>query len=183
MKYNNRYVLHKRIFAERGRARVLQANRSAHMAEINESKFIEKELTLRKLRLSREVLETRRSMVRWLALSLGIINPGESRIQALYVLDGIFNFQFKKKQDPSVQELSEYINTNWGHINEKTLRYHLLRLKNAGILGNLKGKYFMMVPENGEKYDEAAWVDFYFDSEVSPIKDKLKTVLKEFKKR
>ena len=153
------------------------------MAEVNESKLIEKEITLRKLRVSKEVLETKRSMIRWLALSLGVINPGESRLQALYVLDAMFDFQFRKKLDPSVQELSEYIDTNWGHMNEKTLRYHLLKLKNAGILNNSKGRYFIPMPENGEKYDEASWADFYFDSEINPIKEKLKAMLKEFKNR
>ena len=44
--------------------------------EINESKLIEHELVIRRLRLPKEVLETRRAIVRWLALSLGIINPG-----------------------------------------------------------------------------------------------------------
>ncbi|MEM3841384.1 MAG: hypothetical protein QXN59_01670 [Candidatus Micrarchaeaceae archaeon] len=153
------------------------------MAEMNESKLIEKEMTLRRLKVSKEVLETRRSMVRWLALSLGIINPGESRIQALYVLDAMLDFQFRRKQDPTVKELSEYIDLNWGHINEKTLRYHLLKLKNIGLAGNSKGRYFIPIPGSGEKYDEALWVDSYFDSEISPIKDKLKTMLKEFKNR
>ena len=153
------------------------------MAEINESKLIEKEITLRKLRVSKEVLETRRSMVRWLALSLGVLNPGESRVQALYVLDAMLDFQFKRKHDPTVQELSDYIDSNWGHINEKTLRYHLLKLKNMGVVSNSKGCYSIPVPENGEKYDEASWIESYFDSEITPVKEKLKLVLKEFKNR
>ena len=68
-------------------------------------------------------------MVRWLALSLGIINPGETRLSAIYVLDAMLYFQFQKKQDPNVEELSEYISKSWQPINEKTLRYHLLQLK------------------------------------------------------
>ena len=91
--------------------------------------------------MSKEVLETRRSTIRWLALSLGVINPGESRQGAIPVLDAIFNFQFVQKKDPSVPEISEYITGAWEPINDKTLRYHLLQLKKAKLVENSKGKY------------------------------------------
>ena len=55
--------------------------------ELNEASLIESEITIRNLRLPGEVLETRRAAIRWLALSLGIINPGESRLSSLAVLD------------------------------------------------------------------------------------------------
>ena len=60
--------------------------------ELNEAELIEKEMTIRNLRLTKEVLETRRSIARWLALSLGVINPGESRLSAVAVLDALMNF-------------------------------------------------------------------------------------------
>ncbi|MEM3227959.1 MAG: hypothetical protein QXR58_00960 [Candidatus Micrarchaeaceae archaeon] len=140
---------------------------------IIESNLIEREHTFRNLKLTREVLETRRSIIRWLALSIGIINPGESRIGAIPVLDAIFNFQFSQKKDPTVPEISEYISEAWGAINEKTLRYHLLQLKNMNLINNKKGKYFLVIPEGGEKYSEAAWASYYFDSEIGEIKEKV----------
>lgn len=147
--------------------------------QLNESKFIEREVTFRELRFSNEVSETRRSLVRWLALSLGIINPGESRLSAVSVLDGMLYFQFALKKDPSVEELSEYITKNWGDINEKTLRYHLLQLKKAHIVENEKGKYFLYNPGIGDRYDENNWVNSYFDNAVSPIKERVIIALKE----
>ena len=50
------------------------------MPAINEAKLIQAEVKLRNLLVPKEVTETRRSMLRWLALSLGIINPGETRL-------------------------------------------------------------------------------------------------------
>ena len=151
--------------------------------EVNESKLIERELTLRNLRMTKEVVETRRSLVRWLALSLGVISPGESRLTAVSVLDAILYFQFADKKDPTVEELSGYITSSWGAINEKTLRYHLLQLKKASIVENSKGKYFLLAPEAGERYDASLWVTNYLDSQVNPIKEKIISALKELKSR
>lgn len=150
---------------------------------LNESKFIENEVTLRDLRFSGETAETRRSLVRWLALSLGVINPGESRQTAISVLDGILYFQFSLKKDPEVGELSQYIEKNWAPVNEKTLRYHLLQLKKARIVDNSKGRYALVWPDVGDKYDEVTWVNGYFNSVVEPIKERVKLALKELNGR
>ncbi|MCL4383020.1 MAG: hypothetical protein M1168_03530 [Candidatus Marsarchaeota archaeon] len=151
--------------------------------EINESKLIEKEVTLRLLRLTKETLETRRSIIRWLALSLGIINPGESRLSGLAVLDGLLYFQISQKKDPTVLELSEYINKTWDSINEKTLRYHLLQLKKMDIIKNSKSKYFLINNNTIDKNDETVWIDDYFNLIVEPIKNNLKRMIKELKNR
>lgn len=151
--------------------------------ELNESKLIERELTLRDVRITKEVTDTRRSIVRWLALSLGVISPGESRLTAVSVLDAILYFQFNEKKDPSVEELSAYINKSWSEINEKTLRYHLLQLKNTGIVNNSKGKYYLIAPDIGDRYDPDTWIVNYLDSQLNPIKEKLKTAIKELKSR
>lgn len=151
--------------------------------ELNESKLIEREITVRNLRLTKEVTETRRSLIRWLALSMGVINPGESRLGAVSVLDSILYFQFNARLDPDVAQLMEYIGKTWEPINEKTLRYHLLQLSKANIVTHSKGKYSLVQPPVGEKFDEEAWVNHYFTTEISPIKDKIITAIKELKGR
>ncbi len=151
--------------------------------ELNESKLIEREITVRSLVLTKEVTETRRSLIRWLALSMGVINPGESRLGALSVLDSILYFQFNQKKDPTVNELMEYIGKTWEPINEKTLRYHLLQLNKANIVRHAKGQYFLAQPDGSEKYDETAWVSHYFTTEINPIRDKIISAIKELKNR
>lgn len=151
--------------------------------EVNESKLIERELTLRDLRINKEVTETRRSIVRWLALSLGIISPGESRLTAVSVLDGLLYYQFKERKDPSVEELMVYIGKSWGEINEKTLRYHLLQLKKTNIITNSKGKYSLVGPGIGDKYDPEEWMGNYLDYQINPIKEKLRIAIKELRNR
>lgn len=151
--------------------------------ELNESKLIEKEITLRLLRLTKENLETRRSIIRWLALSLGIVNPKESRLSALSVLDSILYFQISQKKDPTVIELMNYINKVWGQINEKTLRYHLLQLKKMNIIKNSKSKYYLIKSNVIDKNDETLWVDDYFNLIIEPIKSNVKRMIKELKNR
>ena len=151
--------------------------------EVNESKLIERQLTLRNLRMTKEVVETRRSLVRWLALALGVISPGESRLSAVSVLDAVLYFQFAERKDPTVEELIGYITGSWGAINEKTLRYHLLQLKKANIVENAKGKYSLSKPDVGDRYDAGIWAASYLDSQVNPIKEKVISALKELKDR
>ncbi len=151
--------------------------------ELNESELIERELTIRDLRVSREVLDTRRSAMRWLALSLGIVNPGESRLSAVAVLDALVNFQFIKKRDPSVKDLLDYINTNWEHINEKTLRYHLLRMKRMGFVENSKGHFSFKPPSFGDRFDAQAWSRSAFESFYSGVAAKVGEVVNGLKSK
>ena len=153
------------------------------MSELGESELIEKELTLRNMRLTKEVLETRRSTARWLALSLGVLNPGESRLSAVAVLDALINFQFVKRMDPNVADLIEYINKNWEEINEKTLRYHLLRMKKMGLVENSQGKFYLKPPNLGDKYDAQTWAAGLYESDYREIARKVGEAIKELKNK
>ncbi len=151
--------------------------------ELNEAELIERELTVRNLRVSKEVLETRRSAARWLALTLGIINPGESRLSAIAVLDSIIYFQFMKKQDPNVKELIEYINVMWEPINEKTLRYHLLRMKKMGFIDNEQGHFCFKPPAVGDRFDPNVWSNWLFETFYKEISKKFGDVVNDLKEK
>ena len=149
--------------------------------DLNEASLIENEVTLRNLRLTNEVLETRRSAIRWLALSLGIINPGESRLSSLAVLDSLVYFQFIKNTDPTVKEIIDYINANWEEINEKTLRYHLLRMKKMGYVENSSGRFYFKPPNTGDRFDPNNWALGIFETNYTDIANKVGQVIKDVK--
>lgn len=149
------------------------------LLELNESSLIEGELTLRKMRLTKEVLETKRSALRWLALSLGIINPGESRLSAVAVLDAMLNFQFNKKHDPKVPELLDYISSRWEPMNEKTLRYHLLRMKKMGLIDNSEGRFYFKRGASAPGMAHEPWNFNIFESYYKDVFINIKEVLKE----
>ena len=151
--------------------------------ELNEAELIEREIKIRNLRLTKEVLETRRSIARWLALSLGVINPGESRQSAVAVLDAMLNFQFAKNVDPGYEEIAKYIAENWEEMNEKTLRYHLLRMKKIGLIEHGKGKFYFKPPSMGEKYDINVWAANLFEDDYKQIAKNVGEAIKELKNK
>ncbi|MCL4553217.1 MAG: hypothetical protein M1305_06680 [Candidatus Marsarchaeota archaeon] len=127
------------------------------------------------------MLETRRSSIRWLALSLGILNPGESRLGSLAVLDALVHFQFVKNADPDVRSLIEYIRAAWEPINEKTLRYHLLRMKRMGLVENEQGRFYFKRPSVGDRFDAGAWSAGLFGDDVQEISKKVGLVISNIK--
>ena len=100
---------------------------------IPESKLIEHEVTVRQLTLTKEVVLSKRAMVRWLALALGLISPNESRQSLLDVLEVLLEFHFDGVQ-PTSGEVIEAVNKKSSAISPKTVRYHLTQLTKKGII-------------------------------------------------
>ncbi len=105
-----------------------------------EKALIERELVLRKLRLPPESRLTRKALLRWVALSLGLITPGESRDAVIPVLDGLFNFHTKYR-GASVSELMDYMASQEYTVTEKTLRYQLMKLRQSGLVEKKENLY------------------------------------------
>ncbi len=109
--------------------------------ELPESKLIKSEITLRDMDLNDEVKMTRKSLVRWLALSLGIISKNESRQSVLNVLEALLYYHLKEKKEPNYQDLADYFSKNNIEMNEKTVRYHLTQLRKMGVIEDNRGTY------------------------------------------
>lgn len=146
-----------------------------------ESELIEGEVVLRSLRLTREAKMTRKSLIRWIALSLGLISPNETRRTILDLLEALFYYQLNEKVDPDVGQLMEFLQKNLGGDghNEKAVRYHLLQLKNSGLIDHKKGKYFFTASPLGEKGDIQATIDFVYKRRAEEAVSKAKEALTE----
>ncbi len=109
---------------------------------IPESKLIKSELTIRELSLPDDVALARKSLVRWLALSLGLINPNESRTLLMEILDVLVYFHMKKEQ-PTTKDIIDGLSKKGdANPNQKAVYYHLQKLKDLGILSRKKGRYY-----------------------------------------
>jgi hypothetical protein len=75
--------------------------------------------------------------------------------------------------------LKEYINKNWEEINEKTLRYHLLRMKRMGFVENSKGKFYLRPPNLGDRHDPSNWVNSVLEAEYKEVAAKVSEAIKE----
>lgn len=109
---------------------------------IPEAKLIKTEIVLRELTLPDDVLLARKSTVRWLALSLGLIMPNESRTLLLDIFDVLLELQAKGVQPTTKEIIDELEKKTKEKQNPKAIYYHLQKLTNMGILSRKKGKYY-----------------------------------------
>ena len=92
---------------------------------IPESKLIRSELTIRELALPEDVLIARKSLIRWIALSLGLIMPNESRKLLLDILEVVFEFHLKNEQPTTKDIISRLEQLSKEEQNPKAIYYHL----------------------------------------------------------
>ena len=104
---------------------------------IPESKLIRTELTLRELALSEETKLTRKALIRWMALALGLMAPNESRKLRLDVLEALFYFHWAR-QNPTTVQLLEKMQELTG-IARSNVSTYLGNLEKAGCI-SLKRK-------------------------------------------
>ena len=112
--------------------------------EFPESSLVRKSFIIRQMDLPPSVKLTKRSLLRWFALSFGLISSGESRSTVLLVLDALFSMLLSQKQNPSTVEVQHYIKAKFQKkISEKLIRYHLNRLIDSGLIVRRKARYFL----------------------------------------
>jgi predicted transcriptional regulator len=116
---------------------------------IPEAELIKKELVVRNMALTDEVRLTRKSLVRWIALSLGLISPNESRTILIDVLDVLLR-EFAHGKKPNTREIYEKVQKmRKDPVSEKTVYYHLQRLSTLGLIQREKGMYFISKEKEG----------------------------------
>jgi DNA-binding transcriptional ArsR family regulator len=152
--------------------------------QIPEAALIEREFLIRDMQLTKEVRMTKKSLIRWLALSLGLISPNESRKTILDLLEALFYYQFSENRDPDVHEMSSYIRENHGGegVSEKTILYHLLQLKNKGLIRREKGRYSFSVSPYSEKGDVASSIEYNYKSKSDVAFSKIQEALRSLRK-
>ncbi|MDD5172160.1 MAG: hypothetical protein PHF60_03940 [Candidatus ainarchaeum sp.] len=110
---------------------------------IPESRLIMSEFTIRELSLPDDVLLARKSLIRWLALSLGMILPNESRKLLLDILEVLIEFHVKNENPTTRDIIARLEEQTKAKQNPKAVYYHLQRLKGFGILSRKKGRYHL----------------------------------------
>ena len=110
---------------------------------IPEAELIKREIIVRNMALTDEVRLTRKSLIRWTALSLGLISPKETRTIVIDVLDVILR-EFAHGKKPTTHEIYEKVQKKRKEtVSEKTVYYHLQRLAKMGLIQREKGQYFI----------------------------------------
>lgn len=124
-----------------------------------ESKLIKNELIIRELVLPEEVKMARKSLLRWVALTLGLLLPNESRRLMLDVLEALIQYHVLNQQ-PTTKDIIEKIKQLSGEDPyPKAVYYHLLKLKEIGLISRTKGQY-TLGDGSGKKLNEV-FKEFY----------------------
>ena len=146
-----------------------------------EKELIRGECLVRDLQFNEDVKMTRKSLVRWLALSLGLISQNESRTGLLEVLEALLFFHYERREtrvDPDIYQILEKV----GEIrkeepNPKAVRYHLLQLKKLGIVEAKKRKYRFALSPLQENDDLATALSYVYRQRMDASFEKIKRAL------
>jgi len=102
---------------------------------------------IRKMDLPPSVQITKRSLLRWFALSFGLISENESRSTVLLVLDALFYYLLSQTQNPSTIDIQNYIEEKYNKkVSEKLIRYHLKRLIDINLVLRKSNRYYFNSP-------------------------------------
>jgi len=154
--------------------------------EMPESALIRGECLVRELQFSEEVKLARKALVRWLALSLGLISPAESRTGLLEVFEALLFFHYRRREahsNPDIAMLLEKIaEIRKGEPNPKAVRYHLLQLKKLGLIEAKDRRYrFVLSPEQ-ENDDLATALSFVYRQRMEASFAKMRRALSQLEK-
>lgn len=98
-----------------------------------------REITLREIPLKSEIKISKRSLIEWLCLTLGLINPKDKRRGIITIMEVLLEAH-KNDERLSFPEIVERVKQK-EDIDDKTIYYHLKRLKNMGLITRINGKY------------------------------------------
>lgn len=154
--------------------------------EMPESSLIRGECLVRELQLNEEVRLTKKGLVRWLALSLGLISPNESRTGLLEVLEALLFFHYGGKGgrvEPDIHQiLAKVKEIRKNEPNPKAVRYHLLQLKRLGIIEAKKRKYRFCLAPMQENDDLAFALSYVYRQRMDACFEKVRKALSQLEK-
>ena len=141
-----------------------------------EADLIRSEIVLRDMQFLSEVKLTKKSLIRWLALSLGLISPNESRTLILDILEAMFKFHFSASEPTMHEVISEVQRINSG-ANSKAIRYHMGQLKKSGMLARVKGRYRFALSPSQESRELGPALEYLYITSARNSLEKAKKAL------
>lgn len=147
------------------------------VAEHPESELVRSAITIRAMDFPPNISMTKRSLLRWFALSTGLISERESRSTILDVLDAMFFLQISKGAEPTSREIMLLLHGRGRKISDKLLRYHLKRLLDMGLVQRKKLHYSFAHAPNAEKNDLRAGFSHNVTKRVSSSLAQIEQVL------
>ncbi|MCX8189794.1 MAG: hypothetical protein N3F05_01030 [Candidatus Diapherotrites archaeon] len=135
-------------------------------SEFPEAELLRGELNLRKLDLPQSVTMTKRSLLRWVCLSIGLVSEKESRRIGIEVIDALFYFLFSEKKKPTADQIRKYLEEKKGiKTSERLVRYHLQKMLDINLIERKNGCYCINSAPNAEREDFVSAVEYHLRNE------------------
>ncbi|MFN3910357.1 MAG: hypothetical protein ACK4J0_03960 [Candidatus Anstonellaceae archaeon] len=150
---------------------------------IPESELISKEYLVRDMQLLGEVKLTKKGLIRYICLSLGLIQPNESRTLIFDIMEALIFFHFKD-EEPTTKQIIEKINkirVNKPPAKLKAILYHLNQLKKRGLIVQKNGKYSFVMPALAESKDLGFALEQIYLGNIKIVFEKIKKALNVLK--
>jgi hypothetical protein len=148
-----------------------------------EAELVRRTFILKEVDLPPQVRMTKRSLLRWFALSSGLLSEQESRQTILDVLDGLLYYQLSRQTFPTTIELQQYIEQKTSQkISDKLLRYHLKRLLDSNFLVREKQRYKFNPAPNAEPNDISASFNYWIGKGVQRSTQVIEGALQDLQK-
>jgi len=148
-----------------------------------ESALIRQEHIVRDMQLLTDVKLTRRGLIRYLALSLGLISPNESRTLMLDIFDALLKAHFAQ-EEPDIHRVMELINSIREKENPaqiKAVRYHMHQLKEKGLISRKAGRYRFTLPPMAEDKDLGYAFEYLYVSNTKNAFEKVRKAVNSLK--
>lgn len=153
-----------------------------------ESELVRTTFIIRKMDFPPSVQMTKRSMLRWFALSFGLISEQESRTTVLDVLDGLFYYLLTKQYNPTTKEIQTYVLDKADKkISEKLTRYHLNRLMDVNLILRKRNRYYLnnspTAEPNNLKESFSHWVKTPINESLNSIEEVMVKLSENYKEK
>jgi hypothetical protein len=153
---------------------------------IPEAELVRKEFFVREMDFPTSISLTKKSLLRWCALSLGLISKNESRDKAIAILDLLFTFLFTKKINPTTLDIQDELEKKYKiKTSEKLIRYHLNRLIDLNVIERKNNKYYINPSKESEDRKSLAqsynsWVKKQIEKEMDKTSIALEKLQKSY---
>ena len=145
---------------------------------------IRAEWCLREMDLPPELFKTKRGLITWIAISMGLKNPNDGRDSVIYVLEALFDLCFARGKKPTFEDIKRYVSRRFLERGKKppsdeAIRHHLRRMVRMGMLERWEGAYcFSHDPLHPD--DPSGFVDVLFER-LEKVKKLLKAAVRDMK--
>lgn len=153
---------------------------------IPEAELVRKEFFVRSIDFPESVSLTKKSLLRWCCLALGLISKNESRDKAIAIFDLLFTFLYSKKENPTTLEIQAELEKKYKiKTSEKLIRYHLNRLIDLNIIERKNNKYYINPSPNSENRNSLSesysnWVKKEIEKELIKTEKALEKLQKGY---